>query len=63
MRNLTVFIRPQEDTVLAQPEPRPCSQQEMTWLVLAVMSAPANFLERSTIREIYPGFMASGRLE
>ena len=49
MRNMTVYIRPLEDTVLTEPEPSPCRQQEIT-LVLAVLSAPANFLARSTIR-------------
>ena len=52
MRNMTVYIRPLEDTVLTEPEPSPCRQQEIT-LVLAVLSAPANFLARSTIRRTW----------
>ena len=52
MRNLTVFIRPREDTVLAEPEPSPCRDRQIN-LVLVVISAPANFLERSTIRRTW----------
>ena len=52
IRNMSVLIRPLEDTVLAQPGPSPCSQGEIT-LVVTVMSAPGNFLERSTIRRTW----------
>ena len=53
MRNMSVFIRPLEDTILAEPEPGPCSERRLINLVVVVMSAPGNFLERSTIRRTW----------
>ena len=48
-RTLQVLVRPQEMTVLAEPAPSPCRDQQVN-LVVAVVSAPANFLARSVIR-------------
>ena len=53
IRNMSVFIRPLEDTILAEPEPGPCSARRLINLVVVVMSAPGNFLERSTIRRTW----------
>ena len=43
------LVRPQEETVLAEPAPRPCKGKEIN-LVVAVISAPQNFRARSVIR-------------
>ena len=48
-RTLQVLVRPEEKTVLAEPAPNPCRDQQVN-LVVAVVSAPAHFLARSVIR-------------
>ena len=45
----TELLRPQEETVLAEPVPRPCKGKEIN-LVVAVISAPQNYRARSVIR-------------
>ena len=47
--SLEVLVRPQEQTVLAGPVPSPCRDQQVN-LVVAVVSAPTNFMARSVIR-------------
>ena len=47
--SLEVLVRPQEQTVLAEPAPSPCRDQQVN-LVVAVVSAPTNFMARSVIR-------------
>ena len=44
-----VLVRPQEETVLAEPAPWPCTGKEIN-LVVAVISAPQNYRARSVIR-------------
>ena len=52
-RNLTVFLRPEEATRLASPQPSPCQegvQSAPIRLLVAVFSAPQNTAARAVIR-------------
>ena len=53
-RNVSVFVRPEEETALRTPEPSPCSSPDtQIRLLLAVFSAPRNTLARATIRRTW----------
>ena len=49
-RNMSVFVRPEENTALVQPSPSPCSDVTNIRLLIAVFSAPRNSLARATVR-------------
>ena len=52
-RNLSVFLRPEETTRLASPQPSPCQegvQSAPIRLLVAVFSAPQNTAARAVIR-------------
>jgi len=52
-RNLSVFLRPEEATRLASPQPSPCQegvQSAPIRLLVAVFSAPQNTAARAVIR-------------
>ena len=54
-RNVTVFVRPEENTVLVEPRSSPCRVEEDRdvldiRILIAVFSAPRNSLARATIR-------------
>ena len=54
-RNLSVYVRPQEQTALMEPRPSPCksvSESPVIRLLVAVFSAPRNKEARSVIRFI-----------
>jgi len=52
-RNMSVFIRPEENTALVQPSPSPCSTTSNIRILIAVFSAPRNSLARATIRKTW----------
>ena len=52
-RNLSAFLRPEEETRLAAPQPSPCQEGVKSApmrLLVAVFSAPANTAARAVIR-------------
>ena len=52
-RNLSAFLRPEEETRLAAPQPSPCQEGVKSTpmrLLVAVFSAPANTAARAVIR-------------
>jgi len=55
-RNLSVYVRPQEQTALIEPRPSPCksvSESPVIRLLVAVFSAPRNKEARSVIRKTW----------
>ena len=57
-RNLSVFVRPEEDTALIRPAPSPCQPRRADpapRLLIAVFSAPANAAARAVIRKTWGG--------
>jgi len=55
-RNLSIFIRPDEETALAQPRPSPCqhsADDPSIRLLVAVFSAPVNKEARGVIRRTW----------
>jgi len=57
-RNLSVFVRPGEDTALVRPAPSPCQPgraDPAPRLLIAVFSAPANAAARAVIRKTWGG--------
>ena len=61
-RNLSAFLRPEEETRLAAPQPSPCQEGVKSApmrLLVAVFSAPANTAARAVIRCILFGFCLS----
>ena len=49
-RNLRVLVRPERRTVLVEPRQGQCQGNITTTLVIAVFSAPGNYLARSIVR-------------
>lgn len=60
-RNMSVFLRPNEETVLTQPSPSPCRSDPLdsgappARLLVAVFSAPSNTKARGVIRKTWGG--------
>ena len=54
-RDMRVLVRPEERTLLLEPQPR----QEELFLLVAVFSAPGNSLARETIRRTWGGQLRS----
>ena len=52
-RDLSQVVQPHKTTVLVEPQPRPCLDQQDLKLVVAVFSAPGNYLTRAVVRETW----------
>ena len=52
-RDLSQLVQPHKTTVLVEPQPRPCLDQQDLKLVVAVFSAPGNYLTRAVVRETW----------
>ena len=52
-RDLSQLVQPHKTTVLLEPQPRPCRDQQDLKLVVAVFSAPRNYLTRAVVRETW----------
>ena len=52
-RDLSLYVLPGKRTVLVEPQPRPCQDQEDLKLLILVFSAPSHYLTRSVVRETW----------